>query len=121
YRPGRVAPTGRSEETVGAIGEMVQAGYVRGIGLSEVGPETVRRAHAVHPIADLQIEYSLFSRDIEGGVLDTCRELGIGVTAYGVLSYGLLTGAWTPHAGDMRAISPRFQSGNVESNLKLVQ
>ncbi|WP_328371113.1 aldo/keto reductase [Streptomyces sp. NBC_00445] len=124
YRPGRLDPTVPIEDTIGAIAEMVQAGHVRAIGLSEVGSETIRRAHAVHPIADLQVEYSLFSRGIEGGVLDTCRELGIAVTAYGVLSYGLLSGNWTrqgPTSTDLRALMPRFQDGNVESNLKLVQ
>jgi aryl-alcohol dehydrogenase-like predicted oxidoreductase len=124
YRPGRLDPTVPIEDTIGAIAEMVQAGYVRSIGLSEVDSETIRRAHAVHPIADLQIEYSLFSRGIEGGVLDTCRELGIAVTAYGVLSYGLLSGTWTQQAAsptDLRAHMPRFQDGNVETNLKLVQ
>src|SRR5829696_451921 len=91
YRPARVDPTVPIEETVGAISEMVKAGYVRHIGLSEAGSDTIRRAHAVHPICDLQIEYSLFSRGIESGVLLTCRELGIGITAYGVLCRGLLS------------------------------
>src|SRR6266540_2616103 len=95
YRPGRVFPDVPIEETFGAIAEMVQAGYVRHIGLSEVGADTVRRAHAVHPISDLQIEYSLLSRGIEDEILPTCRELGIGVTAYGVLSRGLLSGHWS--------------------------
>ena len=90
YRPGRVFPDVPIEETVGAIGEMVEAGYVRYVGLSEVGAETMRRAHAVHPVSDVQIEYSLISRGIEEEILPTCRELGIGVTAYGVLSRGLL-------------------------------
>ena len=83
------------EETVGAIADMVKAGYVRHIGLSEVGSDTIRRAHAVHPIADLQIEYSLISRGIEDDILPTCRELGIGITAYGVLSRGLISGHWS--------------------------
>ena len=95
YRLGRVDPAVPIEETVGAIAEMVQAGYVRHVGLSEAGAETVRRAHAVHPIADLQIEYSLLSRGIEDEILPTCRELGIGITAYGVLSRGLLSGHWS--------------------------
>src|SRR5207342_2393579 len=94
YRPGRVFADLPIEETVGAIAEMVDAGYVRYVGLSEVGAETVRRAHAVHPISDLQIEYSLLSRGIENEILPTCRELGIGITAYGVLSRGLLSGRW---------------------------
>ena len=88
YRVGRVDPAVPIEETIGAIAEMVQAGYVRHVGLSEAGPTTIRRAHAVHPVSDLQIEYSLISRGIEDEILPTCRELGIGVTAYGVLSRG---------------------------------
>ena len=105
------------EDTVGAIADMVKAGYVRHIGLSEVGAETIRRAAAVHPICDLQIEYSLISRGIEAGILPTCRELGIGITAYGVLSRGLISGHWRKDAatpGDFRAHSPRFQGENVE-------
>jgi aryl-alcohol dehydrogenase-like predicted oxidoreductase len=98
YRPARLDPTVPVEDTIGAIAELVEAGYVRGIGLSEVGAETIRRAHAVHPITDLQIEYSLFSRGIEDGILATCRELGIGITAYGVLAQGLLSGTWRPAA-----------------------
>jgi aryl-alcohol dehydrogenase-like predicted oxidoreductase len=127
YRPGRVFPDLPIEETVGAIGEQVAAGYVRHVGLSEVGAETVRRAHAVHPICDLQIEYSLLSRGIEDEILPTCRELGIGVTAYGVLSRGLLSGHWskqradtlTPH--DFRATAPRFTGENLDRNLALVE
>src|SRR5690348_13208013 len=95
YRPARLDPQVPIEETIGAIAECVQAGWVRHIGLSEVGAETIRRAHAVHPIADLQIEYSLISRGIEDAILPTCRELGIGITAYGVLSRGLLSGRWS--------------------------
>ena len=122
YRPGRLDPQVPIEETIGAIAEMVQAGYVRQIGLSEVGADTIRRAAAVHPIADLQIEYSLLSRGIEAAILPTCRELGIGVTAYGVLSRGLLGGHWdrtTVAKGDYRTHSPRFQDGHVERNLAL--
>jgi aryl-alcohol dehydrogenase-like predicted oxidoreductase len=127
YRPGRVLPDVPIEETVGAIGETVEAGYVRHLGLSEVGAETIRRAHAVHPISDVQIEYSLLSRGIEDEILPTCRELGIGVTAYGVLSRGLLSGHWskereaalTPH--DFRASAPRFTGENLERNLALVE
>jgi aryl-alcohol dehydrogenase-like predicted oxidoreductase len=127
YRPGRVFPDVPIEETVGAIGELVEAGYVRHVGLSEVGAETVRRAHAVHPISDLQIEYSLISRGIEEEILPACRELGIGVTAYGVLSRGLLSGHWSsereaslaPH--DFRASAPRFTGENLERNLELVE
>lgn len=122
YRPARLDPDVPIEETIGAIAEMVQAGYVGGIGLSEVGSETIRRAHSVHPITDLQIEYSLFSRGIETGILDTCRELGIGITAYGVLSHGLLTGTYRPDESDLRSnYLPRFQGGNMEANLALVE
>ncbi|RIQ34863.1 aldo/keto reductase [Jiangella rhizosphaerae] len=124
YRPSRLDPDVPIEETVGAIAELVQAGYVRHIGLSEVGADTLRRAAAVHPIADLQIEYSLLSRGIEERILPVARELGIGVTAYGVLSRGLLSGHWRPDrelaAGDFRATSPRFQDGNLQRNLALV-
>lgn len=121
YRPARLDPAVPIEDTVGAIAEMMQAGHVRGIGLSEVGPETIRRAHAVHPITDLQIEYSLFSRGIEREILATCRELGIAITAYGVLSRGLLSGTWVPQTADSRGRLPRFQPGNVETNLSLVE
>jgi aryl-alcohol dehydrogenase-like predicted oxidoreductase len=124
YRPARLDPAVPVEETVGAIAEMVEAGYVRHIGLSEVGAETIRRAAAVHPIADLQIEYSLISRGIEDEILPACRELGIGITAYGVLSRGLLSGHWTRDraldGGDFRAHSPRFQGENLDRNLVLV-
>ncbi len=99
YRPARLDPAVDIEDTVGAIGELVDAGYVRHIGLSEVGVDTIRRAAAVRPITDLQIEYSLASRGIERDILDTCRELGIGVTAYGVLSRGLIGGHWTKSSG----------------------
>ncbi|MFB7336985.1 aldo/keto reductase [Streptomyces adustus] len=125
YRPSRLDPNVPIEETVGAIAEMVQAGHVRHIGLSEVGAETLRRAQAVHPIADLQIEYSLLSRGIEETILPTARELGIGITAYGVLSRGLLSGHWTRDrelgAQDFRGISPRFQGENLDRNLTLVE
>ena len=124
YRLGRVDPQVPIEETVGAIAEMISAGYVRHVGLSEAGAETVRRAHAIHPVADLQIEYSLLSRGIEAEILPTCRQLGVGVTAYGVLSRGLLGGAWSSgrpaSAGDMRAHMPRFRGENLERNLALV-
>jgi aryl-alcohol dehydrogenase-like predicted oxidoreductase len=124
YRLGRVDPIVPIEETIGAISEMVQAGYVRHVGLSEAGAETVRRAHGVHPIADLQIEYSVVSRGIEDDILPACRELGIGVTAYGVLSRGLLSGHWTVEreitAGDFRATAPRFVGENLQHNLALV-
>jgi aryl-alcohol dehydrogenase-like predicted oxidoreductase len=125
YRPARLDPNMPIEETVGAIAELIGAGYVRYIGLSEVGAETLRRASTVHPIVDLQIEYSLLSRGIEGAVLPTCRELGIGITAYGVLSRGLIGGRWTKAtttgARDFRSHSPRFQGDNLERNLALVE
>jgi aryl-alcohol dehydrogenase-like predicted oxidoreductase len=124
YRPARLDPNVPIEDTVGAIAEMVRAGYVRHIGLSEVGAETIRRAAAVHPVVDLQIEYSMVSRGIEEGILATCRELGIAITAYGVLSRGLIGGHWRREgagAGDLRARMPRFQDGNVERNLALVE
>ncbi len=124
YRPARLDPNVPIEDTVGAITDMVKAGYVRHIGLSEMGAETIRRAAAVHPISDLQIEYSLISRGIEDSILPTCRELGIGITAYGVLSRGLISGHWSKDKagkGDFRSFSPRFQEGNVEQNLKLVE
>ncbi|HEY5219722.1 MAG TPA: aldo/keto reductase [Gemmatimonadaceae bacterium] len=125
YRLSRVDPAVPIEDTVGAMAEMVKAGYVRHIGLSEASANTVRRASAVHPIVDLQIEYSLFSRGIEAEILPACRELGVGITAYGVLSRGLLSGHWSkdraPARGDFRAHSPRFSSDNVDRNLALVQ
>ncbi|MBI0537962.1 aldo/keto reductase [Roseomonas sp. KE2513] len=124
YRPARLDPNVPIEETVGAMAEMVEKGHLRHIGLSEVGATTIRRAHAVHPIADLQIEYSLLSRGIESDILPTCRELGIGVTAYGVLSRGLISGHWSKDrsgARDFRAISPRFQGENLARNLSLAE
>jgi aryl-alcohol dehydrogenase-like predicted oxidoreductase len=124
YRPARLDPNVPIEETIGAIAELVQAGYVRHIGLSEVGPETIRRAAAVHPIADLQIEYSLVSRGIEESILPTCRELGIAITAYGVYSRGLLSGRYSPDratGADMRSRMPRFQGENLRRNLELVE
>jgi aryl-alcohol dehydrogenase-like predicted oxidoreductase len=125
YRPARLDPAVPIEDTVGAIAEMIGAGFVRHLGLSEVGAGTIRRAHAVHPVSDLQIEYSLISRGIEGEILDTCRELGIGITAYGVLSRGLISGHWTAHhesgADDFRARSPRFNGENLDRNLALVE
>jgi aryl-alcohol dehydrogenase-like predicted oxidoreductase len=111
------------EDTIGAMADMVKAGYVRYLGLSEVGAETLRRAHAVHPITDLQIEYSLFSRSIEAEILPTCRQLKVGVTAYGVLSRGLLSGHWTRdrEVRDFRSILPRFRGANLDRNLALVE
>jgi aryl-alcohol dehydrogenase-like predicted oxidoreductase len=123
YRPARLDPDVPIEESVGAMAEMVKAGWIRHIGLSEVGSDTLRRAHAVHPIVDLQIEYSLVARGIESDILKTCRELGIGITAYGVLSRGLISGHWTKEraaAQDFRQMSPRFQGSNLDANLALV-
>ncbi|MFF5704349.1 aldo/keto reductase [Streptomyces sp. NPDC012794] len=124
YRIARVDPAVPIEETVGAIAEAVQAGHVRHIGLSEVGADTLRRAAAVAPISDLQIEYSLISRGIEEEILPAARELGIGVTAYGVLSRGLISGHFTRDRalapGDFRGMSPRFQGDNLHRNLDLV-
>ena len=124
YRPARLDPSVPIEETIGAIADMIKAGHVRHIGLSEVGSDTIRRAHAVHPIADLQIEYSLISRGIEEDILPTCRELGIGITAYGVLSRGLISGHWSKEKSeqkDFRRMSPRFQGANLDANLALVE
>jgi aryl-alcohol dehydrogenase-like predicted oxidoreductase len=125
YRPARVDPSVPFEDTIGAVADMIKAGYVRHLGLSEIGAETLRRAHAVHPVADLQIEYSLISRGIEADILPACRELGVGVTAYGVLSRGLLSGHWSKEktgAGfDFRAHLPRFSGENLDRNLALVE
>ena len=124
YRPARLDPDVPIEETVGAMAEMVKKGHLKHIGLSEVGSETIRRAHAAHPIADLQIEYSLVSRGIESDILKTCRELGIGITAYGVLSRGLISGHWSKDrsiAQDFRRNNPRFQGENLDRNLALVE
>ncbi|BCJ26900.1 aldo/keto reductase [Actinocatenispora sera] len=118
YRPARLDRTVPIEDTIGAIAELVDAGYVRHIGLSEVGAATIRRAAAVAPISDLQIEYSLLSRGIEDDILSTCRELGIGITAYGVLAKGLIGGS--PVRGDSRTMFPRFQGENREHNDALV-
>jgi aryl-alcohol dehydrogenase-like predicted oxidoreductase len=121
YQPARVDSRTPIEETVGAIAEMVKAGYVRYIGLSEASADTIRKANAVHPIAALQIEYSLVSRGIEAEILPAVRELGIGVTAYGVLSRGLLSGSRPVAATDFRAHLPRFTGENGERNRKLAQ
>jgi aryl-alcohol dehydrogenase-like predicted oxidoreductase len=124
YRPARLDPAVPIEETIGAIADLVKAGYVRHIGLSEVGAATIRRAAAVHPIVDLQIEYSLIVRGIETEILPTCRELGIGVTAYGVLARGLISGHWAKAreaAADYRKTAPRFSGENLDHNLKLVE
>lgn len=119
YRPARLDPDVPIEDTIGAIAEMVQAGYVRYVGLSEVGSETIRRAVRVHPICDLQIEYALVSRNVERDIIPSLKEYGIGMTAYGVLSRGLLTGT-KPRPSDIRTHMPRFSPGNVERNQPLV-
>jgi aryl-alcohol dehydrogenase-like predicted oxidoreductase len=122
YQPARLDPRVPIEETVGAIAEMIQAGYVRYLGLSEMGPDTIRRAHAVYPVTGLQIEYSLMSRGIEAQILPTVRELGIGVTAYGIMSRGLLSTGSARAIGehDPRARFPRFQGENLRRNLDLL-
>ncbi len=124
YRPARLDPDVPIEDTIGAIADLVKAGYVRHIGLSEVEAETIRRAAAVHPITDLQFDYSLISRRIEGGILEACRENGIGVTAYGVLARGLISGHWQKDgqkvAGDARWQDPRFQGEKLDKNMALV-
>jgi aryl-alcohol dehydrogenase-like predicted oxidoreductase len=120
YRPARLDPKVPIEDTIGAIADMVKAGYVRFISLSEVGAETIRRAAKVHPICDLQIEYSLVSRSPERAVIPALAELGVAMTAYGVLSRGLLTGSKPSGAGDMRAHLPRFAGANAEKNQTLV-
>jgi aryl-alcohol dehydrogenase-like predicted oxidoreductase len=121
YQPARLDPQVPIEETIGAIAEMVQAGHVRYIGLSEVGAETIRRAHKTHPITQLQIEYSLLTRSIEREILPAVRELGIGVTAYGVLSRGLIGGSKATAPTDFRAHSPRWQGDNYEKNRALIE
>ena len=120
YRPSRLDPNVPIEDTVGAIVDLIRAGYVRYIGLSEMGAATVRRAHAVHKISDLQIEYSLVSRNPETGIFPALEELGIGVTAYGVLSRGLLSGSKPAAQGDFRAHLPRFSGENISQNEKLI-
>ena len=120
YRPSRLDPQVPIEDTVGAIAEMVKAGFVRYIGLSEVGVETIRRAQKVHPIVDLQIEYSLVSRGPEAAIFPELEKLGIAATVYGILSRGLLSGAKPSMKGDFRAHMPRFSGGNIEKNQALV-
>ncbi len=125
YYQHRVDPQVPIEETVGAMADLVRAGKVRYLGLSEAAPETIRRAHAVHPITALQTEYSLWTRDPENGVLQTCRELGIGFVAYSPLGRGFLTGAIAGSAdlaeGDVRRSHPRFQGEHLERNQALAQ
>jgi aryl-alcohol dehydrogenase-like predicted oxidoreductase len=126
YRPARLDPDVPIEETVGAIADLIKAGWVRHIGLSEVGAHTIRRAAAVHPIVDLQIEYSLIARGIEAAILPACRENGVAITAYGVLARGLISGHWSKEGGsgaknDFRGFTPRFQGENLDHNLALVE
>jgi aryl-alcohol dehydrogenase-like predicted oxidoreductase len=121
YRLARLDPNVPIEDTIGAIADIVKAGYVRHIGLSEVGVDTIRRAHAVHPISDLQIEYSLISREPETAIFPVLEELGIGVTAYGVLSRGLLSGSTPTAPNDFRAYLPRFSGENLTKNQRLVE
>ncbi|WP_266170042.1 aldo/keto reductase [Dyella subtropica] len=124
YRPARLDPNVPIEDTVGAIADLVKDGYVRHLGLSEMGVDTIRRASSVLPVVDLQIEYSLISRGVEQAILPACRELGTGITAYGVLSRGLISGHWSKErstdARDFRTHSPRFQGDNLNHNLALV-
>ncbi|MGA8672087.1 MAG: aldo/keto reductase [Terracidiphilus sp.] len=120
YRPARLDPNVPIEDTVGAIADMIKAGYVRYVGLSELGPETIRRAAVVHSIVDLQIEYSLISRSPEAKIFPLLRELGIAATAYGVLSRGLLSGSSTAGSGDIRNRFPRFAADNLARNQQLV-
>lgn len=120
YRPARLDPNVPIEETVGAIADLVKAGYVRFIGLSEVGVETIRRAQTVHPISDLQIEYAVITRGPEAAIFPVLEELGIGVTAYGVLSRGLLSGSVPGGKGDFRAHLPRFRGDNLVQNARIV-
>jgi aryl-alcohol dehydrogenase-like predicted oxidoreductase len=121
YRPSRLDPTVPIEDTVGTISSLIKAGYVRQVGLSEVGVETVRRAHAVHPVQDLQIEYSLISRGPEAKIFPALEELGIAVTAYGILSRGLLSGSVPTGKGDLRAHLPRFTGENLTRNRVLIE
>jgi aryl-alcohol dehydrogenase-like predicted oxidoreductase len=120
YRAARLDPAVPIEDTIGAIAGLVKAGYVRYIGLSEVGVDTIRRAQAVHPIVDLQIEYAMVTRNPEKTILPALRELGIGVTAYGVLSRGLLSGSQPQSKADIRSYLPRFSGDNYQRNRTLV-
>ena len=120
YRPARLDPAVPIEDSIGALADLVKAGYVRHIGLSEVGVDTIRRAHATHPICDLQIEYSLMSRGVEADILPTLRKLGIALTAYGILSHGLIGGVPAPAVHGTQSHLPRFQGENLRQNLALV-
>src|SRR6516162_391676 len=123
YQPARLDPTVPIEDTIGAIADMVKAGYVRHIGISEASAKSIRRAHAVHPIAALQIEYSLVSRGIETEILPTIRELGIALVAYGVLSRGLISDGApaSQHAGEIRTRMPRFSAENFPRNMAIAR
>jgi aryl-alcohol dehydrogenase-like predicted oxidoreductase len=121
YQPCRIDPAMPIEDTIGAIADLVRAGYVRHIGVSEASARSLRRAHATHPLAALQIEYSIVTRGIEAEILPAVRELGMSVTAYGVLSRGLLSGSRPTGPGDFRAHLPRFTGENFEKNQKLVE
>jgi aryl-alcohol dehydrogenase-like predicted oxidoreductase len=121
YRPSRLDPSVPIEDTVGAIADLIRAGYVRHAGLSEVGAETIRQAHAVSPISDLQIEYAVISRGPEARIFPVLEELGIGVTAYGVLSRGLLSASKPAATGDFRAHLPRFSGENIRRNEQVVE
>lgn len=120
YRPARLDSNVPIEDTIGAIADLIKAGYVRHLGLSEVGVDIIRRAHAVHPVVDLQIEYSLISRAPETAIFPALKEVGIGVTAYGVLSRGLLSGSRPAGPKDFRAHLPRFSGTNLDKNQKLI-
>lgn len=120
YRPARLDASVPIEDTIGAVADLVKAGYVRHIGLSEVGVETIRRAHAAHPIVDLQIEYSVASREPEHQIFPALAELGISATLYGIFSRGLLTGSKPQGPGDFRAYLPRFAGDNAGKNEALV-
>ncbi len=122
YQPARIDPAVPIEETIGAISELVKGGYVRHIGLSEVSPATLRRAHSVHPISAVEIEYSLFDREIETELIPTVRELGVAIMSYGVLSRGMIQsqGKVQVKEKDYRAHLPRFSGENLERNLQLV-
>lgn len=121
YHVGGIDPSVRIEDTMAVLADCVKKGWIRNIGLSGVGPETIRRVAAVHTIADVQLAYSLFSHGVEDRILSTCRELGIGVTAYGVLSRDLLSGSLSTGDTDFRSIAARFQGDNLAANLKLVE
>lgn len=122
YQPGRIDPDIPVEETIGAISELVHAGYVKHIGITQVNAETLQRAHTAYPISLVEQEYSLFNRNIEKELLPTARKLGIGIVAFGVLSQGLLSGSWTKDRPKEKLnYSPRFADENFDKNLLLVE